>query len=181
MQSSNEEKTRRPSVRAQVKGISYELLMVLIKITIIFTVFAATFTFVFGVYRNADISMDPMIKDGDLVVFYRGDKTYYDDETVVLEYEGEKQTRRVVAIAGDTVDITKKGLVINGALQNEPDIREATYRYASGVEFPLEVGSDEIFVLGDGRENATDSRVYGCVKTKDTLGKAIMIIRTRGI
>ena len=163
------------------EGVLWELLMLLIKIAVIAAAFIAIFTFVFGIYRNHDLSMSPAVKDGDLVIYYRYDKNYTASDTLVLEYEGEKQTRRVVAIAGDTVDFDSGVLIVNGAPQLEMNIYEPTYRYETAIEFPLTVGENEVFVLGDGRENATDSRVYGAVNASDTLGKVMAVIRTRGV
>lgn len=167
--------------REPPSGIMQELLYLLLKMAALLAILLLLFTFVFGIYRNGDVSMHPSVKDGDLVLFYRLDKTYMKSDVVVLEYEGTKQTRRVVAIAGDVVDITEDGLVIHGSPQQEQDIYEETIRYDTGVEFPLTVGEGEIFVLGDGREHATDSRVYGCVKVKDTLGKVMTVIHRRGL
>jgi len=89
--------------------------------------------------------------------------------------------RRVVAQAGDVVDITADGLTVNGALQQEPDIYEPTLRYQTGTQLPVTLGPGQVFVLGDARDNATDSRVYGPVDTKDTLGKVIAIIKWRDL
>ena len=86
----------------------------------------------------------------------------------------------MVATAGDVVDITEEGLMINGALQQEHEIYEQTQRYDTGVEFPMELKEGQIFVLGDSRENASDSRVYGAVDVHDTLGKVMTIVRRRG-
>jgi len=139
-----------------------------------------TFTFLYGFYRNADPDMAPMIKDGDLVMFYRLDKDYAIGDLLLLDFQGERQVRRVVAKAGDIVDITEDGLIINGAIQQEPDIFQQTRRYESGVVFPLTVREGQVFALGDARKNATDSRVYGPVDTKDTLGTVMTVIRRRG-
>ncbi len=155
-------------------------MFLLIKIVVIIAVIVAIFTFMFGIYRNADISMHPSVKDGDLVIFYRMDKEYVKSDVLALEYEGETQARRVIAVAGDEVDITEDGLFINGSLQQEHEIYEETVRYDTDIEFPLRVGEGQVFVLGDGRENAIDSRVYGCVDIQDTLGKLMAIIRQRG-
>lgn len=158
-----------------------ELLFLLMKIAAIAFVFVLIFTFVFGLYHNTDPDMSPAIADGDLVIFYRLDKRYVAQDTLVLEFDGQKQVRRVVATAGDTVDITEDGLVINGAVQQEPDIYFSTLPYEEGVRFPITLKEGEIFVLGDHRTNATDSRVYGAVKAEDTLGKVMSILRRRGI
>lgn len=158
-----------------------DILYLLLKIAAIILVVMLLFTFLFGIHRNRDASMQPAVKGGDLAVFYRLDKSYTAGDCVVVEYEGKKQIRRVAAVAGDMVDITEDGLVINGELQLEMTIYEETNRYTEGIEFPVVVGEGELFVLGDSRRNATDSRVYGCVLVKDTLGKVITIIRRRAI
>ncbi|MFR8353110.1 MAG: S26 family signal peptidase [Blautia obeum] len=45
----------------------------------------------------------------------------------------------------------------------------------------MTVGEGQIFVLGDNRPEASDSRIYGCINIKDVKGKAIAVIRTRGL
>jgi signal peptidase I len=159
-----------------------DLLFLLIKTAAIALAFILLFTFLFGIVRYQEPSMVPAIKDGDLVIYHRLSQSgYQPNNVVVLEYHGQKQARRVVATAGDTVDITGQGLLINGALQQEPGIYQDTERYAEGIDFPLTVPEGEIFLLGDSRTGATDSRIYGCVKVEDTLGKVMTIIRRRGI
>ena len=171
-----------PSSACSQKSLVWqELLNLVIKIAVIALAAWLIFTFMYGLQRNTDPGMAPMVKDGDLTMFYRLDKDYAIDDLLVLKFRGELQVRRVVAKAGDVVDITKAGLVVNGALQQEPNIYQETRRYEGGVSFPLTVGQGQVFVLGDARENATDSRIYGPVNTKDTLGKAIMIMRRRNL
>jgi len=150
-----------------------------VKIAVIALVFVLVFTFLYGFQRNTDPDMSPMVKDGDLVLYYRLDKTYTVGDLLLLDFKGKREIRRVVAAAGDIVDITDSGLVVNGSVQQEPDIYEKTQRYAAGVAFPLTVGKNQVFVLGDARENATDSRIYGPVNIRDTLGKVITVIRRR--
>jgi len=165
----------------QAPTLLKDVLSLLLKIAVILAVVLLMFTFMFGLHRGADASMAPAVKDGDLVLFYRLDKTYAAGDVLLLTSQGQKQVRRVVATAGDTVDITEDGLLIKGALQQEPEIYQTTQRYADGVTFPLTVGEGQVFVLGDARENATDSRVYGAVDIKDTLGKVIAVLRRRNL
>ena len=149
------------------------------KVLVIVIGFILVFTLVYGVSRAADSDMYPMVKDGDVALFFRLGKSYAAGDLVVLDFQGTRQVRRVAAIAGDSVDFGPAGLIINGSVQQEPDNTLVTRRYDSGVEFPLVVGPGQVFVLGDARENSTDSRVYGLVDEKDTLGSVITIIRRR--
>ncbi len=167
--------------RKAVSAFLRELLYLAIKILGIVLVFFLVFTFIYGVGRVTDESMSPAMREGDLVIFYRLDQAYSAGDVLLLEYEGKRQIRRVVAVAGDTVDITEEGLFINGALQQEPHIFESTARYENDLELPLTVGEGQVFVLADARENATDSRVYGIVDTHDTLGKVIALFRRRNL
>jgi len=152
-----------------------------LKIAIIVTVAVLIFTLFYGVHRNADPDMTPMVKTGDLVLFYRLNRNYVIGDLLLLDFQGERQVRRVVARAGDTVDIADGGLVVNGAVQQELEIFEQTRRYENSVSFPLTIEYGQVFVLGDARENATDSRVYGPVNVEDTLGSVITIVRRRNL
>ena len=158
-----------------------ELGALAIKIVAISVTFMLIFIFVYGFHRNTDPDMAPMVKAGDMVLFYRLSRDYTVGDLILLDFQGERQIRRVIANAGDTVDITDGGIIINGALQHEPEIFQQTWRYADGVPFPLTVPEGQVFVLGDARENATDSRVYGPVDTSNTLGTVITVIRRRGM
>lgn len=170
--------------KSQVKQdttLLQDILHLLLKIAAIIVALVLLFTFLFGIFINYDASMHPAVKEGDLAVFYRLDKTYTAGDCIVVEYEGKRQIRRVIAVAGDRIDITEDGLVINGEPQMEVAIYEETNAYTEGIVFPVVVGEGEIFVLGDSRSNATDSRIYGNVLIKDTLGKVITTIRRRQI
>jgi len=165
-----------------VKRIIKDVLFLFAKIGFIVLIFVVLSNFVFGIVRYNEPSMSPAIRDGDLVVFNRHSAdSYQARDAIVLEHGGQTQVRRVVATEGDSVDITESGLVINGALQQEPEIYEKTERYQEGGEFPLTVPAGQVFVLGDNRTGAADSRIYGCVETKETLGKVMTVIRRRGI
>lgn len=166
---------------AKQSYLGRELLLLFGKISAIALAVFLALTFLYGLHRSADASMQPAIKGGDLLLFYRLDHAYAAGDVLLLDYGGKRQIRRVVATAGDTVDITENGLVVNGALQQEPAIHEQTRRYAEGIFFPLTIGEEQVFVLADARENSTDSRIYGPVSVEDTLGKVITILRRRGI
>ena len=152
-----------------------------IKIAVIFLILWGIFTFIFGVFRYNSNDMSPSLKSGDLVFTYRLDKDYISGDVVAIKRNGKILTGRVIALPGETVDITEEGLSVNGALLYEPNIYGQTRRYEEGIEFPVTLADDQIFHLCDNRENATDSRIYGPVSSKDSLGTVIMFLRRRGI
>jgi len=167
--------------RSRSPSVLRELGLLAVKIAAISIGFVLIFTFLYGLHQNTTPDMSPMVKSGDLVLYYRLGKNFAIGDLLVLSFEGERQVQRVIANAGDVVDITENGLFVNGAMQHEPEIFQQTWRYENGVTFPFTVGEGQVFVLGDARENAIDSRVYGPVNTRDTLGTVITVIRRRGL
>ena len=175
---SNEVKEKPAKTKAPTSVLS-DILLLLLKILVVILLFVLAFTFLFGATRYNDVAMEPNIKSGDLVLYKRYDKDFAVGQEAVLKYQGKTQVMRVVAVAGDTVDMTADGLVINGDLQQEPNPQKQTLPYTEGISFPVTLKKGEVFLLGDDRENSADSRVYGAVNQDDTLGKVLNIIRRR--
>lgn len=164
----------------KLDGILRELAVLLVKISAIVLGFVLLFTFLYGITSYREPYMSPAVKDGDLVIYYRYAKqAYRHRDLVVVKTKGGKDVRRIVALAGDTVDISSDGLIVNGALQQEPDIRSPTERYQEGIGFPLTVPKGEVFLLADQRTNAMDGRIYGTVSLDSLAGKVMTVIRRR--
>ncbi|MDO4797161.1 MAG: signal peptidase I [Coriobacteriales bacterium] len=171
-----------PSKRAIIArgSLAYDLLVLVVQIAAIALGVVVVFSFVFGVMRVSDRSMEPRFLDGDLTIFYRLDKRYEPRDVAVFEYNGLLTSGRVVAMAGDTVNIDSQGLLVNGSYQQEEGITDETTQVADGVTFPLTVPDGAVFLLGDNRDEAVDSRIVGCVPADQTLGKVIGLFRRRG-
>ena len=163
------------------KALISDLMFLLSKTAIFVLLIAVMFLVIFGVHRCNDNMMSPAFKYGDLAFYYRLNNSYRPSDTVVLEKDGEKQIRRIIAAEGDTVELTENGLIINGYLQQEPEICTETLPYTEGITFPITLNSKEYFVLGDNRTNAKDSRIYGTVKESEIKGLVITLLRRRGI
>lgn len=159
-------------------GVLNDILKLILKILVIVLVFMLMFTFLFGTAKVADNAMDPNIKEGDRIIYYRLDKNYVATNCVAFRYNNQTNVMRVVAVAGDTVDMTEDGLVINGALQSEPDPSKDTLPFKEGASFPVKLKKGEVFLMGDNRPEAVDSRQFGPVQAKDTLGELMTVIRS---
>lgn len=157
-----------------------DLMYLLGKLVFVAVVLVSLYYFLFGLIRYNDDGMKPALKDGDLVVYYRLDKRYSVGDLLTYQYKGKDRVARVIATEGSTIDINENGLVINGSPQQEQDIYKETLLYKGGVTFPLKVPKGQLFVLGDNRTTAVDSRVFGPIPIKDTNGKVVTLIRRRG-
>lgn len=173
---------KNPSTKALIRrgSLAYDLITLVAQIAAIALGVIVVFSFVFGIMRVSDRSMEPRFQDGDLTVFYRLDKSYEARDVAVFEYNGLLTSGRVVATAGDTVNIDVRGLLVNGSYQQEEGITDETTQVADGVTFPLTVPEGAVFLLGDNRDEAVDSRIVGCVPVDQTLGKVIGLFRRRG-
>jgi signal peptidase I len=87
--------------------------------------------------------------------------------------------KRVIAVAGDTVEIRNKHLFINGeevpdphANFTDPRVRDAAPRDKFG---PVTVPPGKFFVMGDNRDQSYDSRYWGFADERDVKGQATFI------
>jgi signal peptidase I, bacterial type len=161
-----------------------DIVYLLIKLAIIIGLFVLLFIFIFGIYKVSDNSMSPNIKDGDLVTYYRLDKDFKAGDPIVIRVNQKYQVRRVVAVAGDQVNMTKDGLEVNGSPQKGLEIEGVTGEtlpFKGKVLFPLTVPKNQVFILGDNREKSEDSRSYGPVKVTDISGKLMFDLRRRNL
>ena len=102
---------------------------------------------------------------GDIVVVNDVSKKSYG------EIYSAPLVKRVIAVGGDTVEIKSGVVYVNGIAQKEDYIKELM-RPDNMSE--ITVGENQIFVMGDNRNNSGDSRTFGPVDARCVIGKAFL-------
>ena len=152
----------------------------LLRVCVIILAVYIIFTNIFMITQCRGQDMFPAVEDGDLVLVYRLHGDYQKGDVVAYEIDGKTRLGRIVAKRTDTVMMDSSGMLsVNGTTQGG-EIMFPTYA-KEGITYPYTVSGDALFVLGDYRTQATDSRDYGPVSLENVKGKVITIVRRRGV
>ena len=127
--------------------------------------------------RIESISMQPTLFAGDYVIVsklaYRLGEPQRGD-VIIFHYPPDPQRepyiKRVIGLPGDEVEVRDKQVFVNGEQLAEPYI-SAEPNYVGTWTVP----PDSLFVLGDNRNNSSDSHAWGMVPLKNVIGKAEVV------
>lgn len=133
-------------------------------------------------------SMERTFSENDYVLVDRLTPRWDDyspGDVVIFQAPADRDTmgtpfiKRVIGVAGDTVEVRDDGLVsVNGVVLDEPYI----YRDDAGRAEPTEaadqtrwvVPEGQLFVMGDHRRRSDDSRVYGPILVSSVIGREVL-------
>ena len=122
-------------------------------------------------------SMSPTLTEGNIVISLKGND-FKTGDVVAFYYNNKILVKRVIAQAGEWVDIDQDGNVyVNNVAIDEPYLTEKAFGECD-LELPYQVPESRIFVMGDHRSVSVDSRntAIGCVAEEQIVGKIVFCI-----
>ncbi len=145
------------------------------------------FAFIFRIVGVDGTSMMPTLRDYDRLILthflYEPERG---DIVVINRYDNEPLVKRIVAVGGDTVEVTEAGDVLlkkagqaEAQVLNEPYIQEGVKTWRNQMNGPVTVPEGYVFVMGDNRGPGCshDSRSGEAgllfVDERDLMGKAV--------
>lgn len=166
-----EEELRRERYKRSFRFTLRNTIYMLITVAAVAVLVAVLLMPVLQIYGT---SMAPTLEEGDIVLSLKGSE-FKTGDVMGFYYNNNILIKRVIAQAGDWVDITEDGTVyVNNVAIDEPYLIDKAYG-ETNIEFPYQVPESRIFVLGDHRSVSIDSRntAVGCVASEQIVGKII--------
>lgn len=129
-------------------------------------------TFVITPVRVQGSSMVPTLHDGEILLLKKFEQNYDRFDIVVLEHSNDKLIKRIIGLPGEHVAYTDNELYINGEKIEEDFISDDLQFEDFDI---ILLGNSKIpentyLVIGDNRNNSTDSRVIGFIEKDSILG-----------
>lgn len=158
--------------RTGFKSLLFDILETLLLTIVIYAVLS---TFI-GRYKVLSVSMEPTLHEGQYLLISKQTHKIWPlkrGDVVVFQYPRnlkKNYIKRVIGLPGEKVKFRNNQLYINDELVPEPWLSRQT----QGTSGEWQLGEDEYFVMGDNRNNSSDSRAWGSVNSRLIIGKSLL-------
>ncbi|OEG00378.1 signal peptidase I [Vulcanibacillus modesticaldus] len=133
-------------------------------------------TFLFAIVIVSGPSMEPTLHNGERLILnkivYKIHPPERGDIIVFHATETDDYIKRVIGIPGDKIEFKNNQLFVNGQPVEEPYLGDV---YTGDIS-PFTVPDETLYVLGDNRNNSSDSRIFGPVAIDKVVGRVKIVI-----
>ena len=167
-----------PAPPDQKRSSSQRFLLDMLETLLLSAAIFLVLNFISARIRIESVSMQPTLYENDFVLVNRlayklGQPSRGD--VIVFHYPGgapdaEPYIKRVVGLPGDFIEVKDRQVFVNGNPTHEPYIKEAP-TYTGNWRVP----EGSLFVLGDNRNNSSDSHAWGYVPLENVIGTAKVV------
>ncbi len=128
------------------------------------------------VYPKTDISASKQVLRRNPIDYLQYSFKYLSKGKMPVDDEVE-YIKRVIGLPGDIINIENNTVYINDEAIDEPYLDDNVFTNTSGsvLSFPFTIPSGQYFVMGDNRENSSDSREWGTVPEENIIGESNFI------
>lgn len=132
-------------------------------------------TYAVSVVRYYGDGMEPTLQNGQLLIIAKT-QDVSEGDIIAFYYNNKTLVRRVVCAGGKTVSLDQSGaLTVSGKPVDEPYVSSPSLGQCD-ITFPYSVPRNHVFVMGDNRTVAMDSRLeaIGAIPEDRIIGKVIL-------
>jgi signal peptidase I len=119
------------------------------------------------------LAMIPALHDGDRIIVERNPQKLECGDIVVFLFPDDhtkSYIKRIIGLPNQKIEIREGVVFVNGTALNEPYVDPQNNKSARSMQ-PMTLAPDSYFVLGDNRDNSSDSRIWGPLKRELIYGK----------